>query len=169
MERLINLHQRPYSWSEVEVGTKENWFLGSNLPSFIFFYYYSHAVCETLGRSTMNAPQKALRKDYCSLPSVLNEWFVPHAKATTPLLLLMMFRQELVWKRSCWGEKEEWSSSRMRTAIGGFLFPSFFCLLPHSNLRIHCSLEGTWSRRKAASISIWQDCAWASRRETDKR
>lgn len=70
MERLIKLHQRPYSWSEVEVGTRQNFFLESNLPSFICLIT---TVCETLGRSTMNAPKKALRKDYCSLPSVVNE------------------------------------------------------------------------------------------------
>lgn len=60
MERLINLHQRPYSWSEVEVGTKQNFFLGSNLPSFICLITTAH---ETWGKILMNAQKKPLRKD----------------------------------------------------------------------------------------------------------
>lgn len=146
MERLINLHQRPYSWSEVEVGNKTEFLPGEQLT---FFYLPDYHSLWNFGKEHNECSKESPEKGLLLASQCSKRVFCFPRKSSSTFLLCLMFCQELVWKWPCWGKKEEWRGSEVRTAIGGFPFLSFFfCLLLHSNLRRHCSLEGTWSRRK---------------------
>lgn len=124
MERLISLHQKPYSWSVVELGTTQNFFPGSNLPSFICLIT---RVPATSGKKKkmMNAQKEPLRKDQHLFPGLVNERFVFQAKATAPFFVLPNTYEEMtpLRRQKRRGERFRNQKSNQRNISFSFFSP----------------------------------------------